>query len=109
MLACVWGLRTQSRDFATVPNAMVVLFEAIFGNINLGPTMGNANLGYISPICGRVPATSPRRGRKGWMVDVWVGSVEVAEGCALDWMRGGYFERVCVGDGGKICLCSSAG
>jgi len=44
----------QSRDFATVPNSIQVMWESLFGAVDLGPTIGNYNEAYINPIMANV-------------------------------------------------------
>jgi len=40
------------RDFSTLGHSMQVMWESLFGNYDLGPSIGNGNLSYINPAMG---------------------------------------------------------
>jgi hypothetical protein len=44
----------QSRDFSSPGYSMEVLWESLFGSIDIGPTIGNTDLGYIDPLMGNI-------------------------------------------------------
>ena len=45
---------SSSRDFASFENSLVVLFEGVMGNMDVGPTIGNTNLGYVGSLPGQI-------------------------------------------------------
>ena len=44
----------SSRDFASLENSLVVLFEGVMGNMDVGPTIGNTDLGYVGGLPGQI-------------------------------------------------------
>jgi len=74
----------QSRDFVTIIYSIQTLWESLFGNIDLGPTIGNTDLGYINIYMGQVFFIS-------WMFiaflvlwNVFIGILMDAYGLALE-------------------------
>ncbi|KAJ1489415.1 Polycystin cation channel-domain-containing protein [Baffinella frigidus] len=89
----------QSRDFVTIIYSIQTLWESLFGNIDLGPTIGNTDLGYINIYMGqaRSPPAPPHLPRAAlvffisWMFiaflvlwNVFIGILMDAYGLALE-------------------------